>query len=319
MDDLVNDIRGMLRGGVDEQIIIEQMVESGADPRAVKELLDKAKNKPSTSPQPTPPRSQQQPPRQSQAYTPVKNQPNSTRHVKSENPDPVIKQTHEEATIKMNKIAQAHHITEQMISEDQTIMFFAKYAGWCLMVGDAVFSYWALKVSLDNRWIALQLAVGVGIAIYIMGRSIAIKTIDEIFALDKNDDGNVSMGERVSFGIRVLTAFICVSTDVLSNYMGMDVMLVGSLSPTNVVPGSVIAFLLAAAVMIIPQVIVMWSGINAKKLAKLKPLARIEAANVQGDTNYATGYQRQVATSTASVGEADGRKRVTSWKPWERR
>jgi hypothetical protein len=307
-NEAVEQIRLALQGGIPEQLIIETMVGEGADPIVVRRVIDQAKSPPRA------PSERRQSPRPTQGYRPIDGQPNASQHVQQSKPDPVIQKVHTEATIEMNKIATSHHNTEQTISELQAFMFLAKYLGWSLMVGDGIFSYWALKVSLNNQWIALYLAVGICAAIFIMGVAITIKSVDEIFVLDKNEDGQVTLGEKGWFVIRAFIAIVCVGTDVLSNYMGMDALLAKSLSPTSLIPGWSIALFLAIAIMLLPQVIVSWGDVNMRTLAKLKPMARVEAANIQGDTNWATGYQKEVATRTASVGQAEGSNRVKNWK-----
>ena len=317
--DLVSQVKHALSAGIPEQLLIEQMIGDGADPRVVRELIDKAKgkDKPSSPPQP-PPRSQQPPPR-AQPYTPVQNQPNSNKHVKSDNPDPQIKKAHKEATVQMTKIANNNHSTGQTISELQALMFLTKYLGWALMIGDGIFTYWALRVALDNRWMALYLAAGIAVSIFIIGVAINIKSVDEFFTLDVNEDGMVSASEKGWFFIKMVVIITCLSVDVLTNFMGIDTLLARTVVPGEFAPGTIVALTLAIVTMLLPQVIVSGSDINMRRLAKIKASAIREDADVAGDINYAVGYRKQVATSTAPVGEADGRKRVASWKPWERR
>jgi hypothetical protein len=296
--DEIDQLKQILDNGVPEHVIVEALVNEGASPENAKRLMAKAKNK-----------------KTSVGYSHLYGQPSSQRYVQTvANPDPNIQRAHQEANTQMSKIAETYHHTENTISELQAMMFIAKYLGWSLMVGDGIFSYWALKVALNNEWMAIYLAVGICAAIFIMGVGISIKSVDEIFVLDKNDDGVITAGERLWFSVRIFVAVVCVGTDVLSNYMGMDVLLARSIVPIPLFPGWLVAMFLAVAIMLLPQVIVSWGDVNMRKLSRLKPLARIEAANVQGDTNWATGYQREVATRTTAIGQTEGGKKVTNWK-----
>ena len=311
MDDPVLQIKQALDGGIPEQLLIETLVSDGADPATVRQLIDQAKQK--KAPDMTPP-SRPSPRPSSESYSPIQGQPSSHRHVRQPNPDSDVKHIHEEATSQMNKINESYHNTEQTISELQVFMFLAKYLGWSLMIGDGIFSYWALKVALNNQWMAVYLAVGICAAIFIMGVAISIKSVDEIFVLDKDQNGSVSAGEKLWFCVRVFVAFVCVGTDVLTNFMGMDTLLARSIVPIPLFPGWLVSLFLAVAIMLLPQVIVSWGDVNMRKLSRLKPLARVEAAQTQADTNYATGVQRVYATSTTPIGERDAQKKIGGWK-----
>lgn len=311
MDDVVSQVRAALAGGIPEQLLIEQMIGDGADPKIVRELIDKAKAKPTATT-----RSAQSPPPRStrQDYTPVRDQPNSARHVREPQPDPQVKQAHKEATEQMSKIANSNHSTGQTISELQALMFLTKYLGWALMVGDGLFTYWALRVALDNRWMAMYLAAGISVSIFIIGVAINIKSVDEFFTLDINEDGVVSASEKGWFFIKMVVIITCLSVDVLTNFMGIDTLLARSVVPGEFAPGTIVALVLAIVTMLLPQVIVSGSDVNMRRLAKIKASAIREDADVAGDINHAVGYRKQVATATAPVGEADGRKKVNNWK-----
>lgn len=317
-DQIVVQVSEMLKGGIPPELLLQSLIDEGMPPDQAESVIAKASQPASKAQEPRPmnqQRPQQPPPQRSSQYSSIPGQPNSSTHVRTASPpDPQVKQAHSEAQKEMEKIARQHYATETTIAQQKMLMWLAKYVGWCLMVGDAIFSYWALKVSLDNKWVALHLAIGIGVAILVMGTAISVKAIDEIFVLDKNEDGKVTFGEYFWFSVRVFIAVTCVSTDIISNYMGMDYVLAGTLSPTNLIPGPVIAMLLAISIMLLPQVIVTWSDVAYRKLCKLEPVATMEAADIQGDKNYAVGYRRKVATQTTPVGESEGNSRVRNWK-----
>ena len=199
------------------------------------------------------------------------------------------------------------------LDEWALILELFKYSGYVIAIADGVFSFWALKVSLNNAYMALILAYAIGAVLFILGVLISLRGIDSFLGVDRDGDGRVSRGEVFWWAVRAASVGIVVVTDVSTNYFGITELTARSLLPAELVPGWVVSLVLSIFLMVSAHVIIAGCDAGLMQIGRKYAAADLERAETRGLKDYAGGVGTELVINARDQGRKDGKAKPTSW------
>jgi hypothetical protein len=222
-------------------------------------------------------------------------------------PDNQVKQARIEAEMSRSSIERGHRQGAITLAEWAAILELLKYSGYAIAIADGVFSFWALSVAFNNRWMALVLSYGIGAMLFIFGVLISIKGIDDFFKMDKDNSGRISRSEFFWWIVKVLSAGIIVTYDVATNYFGITEITARSLLPAEVVPGWAVSLFASCLLMVLGHLIISGCDVALRKIASSYASAEKERFESQAKKDAVSAWGEEVVMGAREQGSREGK------------
>lgn len=192
--------------------------------------------------------------------------------------------------------------------EEWSILFeITKYIGYGVAIADGIFSFWALKVSLDNTYMAAILALIICVYLFILGALISLRGIDEYLSMDKDQNQRVTRGEFFWWCVRIFSVSIVAAVDVSTNYFGISEITARHLLPAELVPGWGVSLLLSCLLMTGAHLIIGGSDAVMDKIGDSYSEADIKRGVTEANKDFASGARSEIISKANQEGRNFGK------------
>ena len=189
----------------------------------------------------------------------------------------------------------------------------ARWIAYLLVIGDAWFSYWALRSGeVTGDGLAFFLAIAIGAVQWSVATAIFDRTSKNIFQIDTDDDGKVSIGEWFRFGIVVVGVLAVYVTDAATNAAGIDMQGAGTVilrafSPNPPAWASYAStWIIAVFMMMADEMIHTFVDPIQRQIDIERPLVRRQYALLQAREKEVVAYRQALMDRATEAGRRRG-------------